>query len=168
MVLSPYSHDHSLNYRSATFHLHSPLVLPDHDDPQAHEEKRKALAEVVNVVSSYDRSSVVGEPTDPNVTRTTVIRCEIRSVSCKQRYGGFNGGKEPREDMPQGEGKEGDAFTGVIPCWTTWGKAIGYGTDAEEVEREFTRRTEEGKAFAEGSAWAVESSTLEGLGKRRK
>lgn len=166
MVLSPWAHDHSLNYRSATLHLHSPQILADHDDAQAHEEKRKALGEVVNVVAGYDRSAVVGQPTDPNVTRTTVIKCRIKSVSCKQRLGGFSGGKEPNEEMP--EGKEDDAFTGVLPCWTTWGTAVGYGKDRREVKAEFDRRTEEGREMSEGSAWAVEGSTLEGLGKKRK
>ena len=124
-----------------------------------------ALSEVMTVVCGYPRHEIVGHPDDPNTARTTVIKCKIRAVSCKQRNGAFNGGKEPTLDAP--EGKEEDGFTGVVPCWTEWGGVIGYGRDKEELGRHFKARTEEGKRFAEGVVWADEASTLEGLGKRR-
>ncbi|KIR68870.1 hypothetical protein I314_01299 [Cryptococcus bacillisporus CA1873] len=92
LVLPPTAHDHSLNYRSATLHLHEPVILSDETH---HEEKRAALAAITNTILGYDRISSVGQPMDANVKSTTVIRCRIADVSCKQRYGAFNGGKEP-------------------------------------------------------------------------
>lgn len=44
---------------------------------------------------------------DANVKSTTVIRCKIAAVSRKQRYGAFNGGKEPVTEVIHGE--EGNA-----------------------------------------------------------
>ncbi|KGB75214.1 hypothetical protein CNBG_1052 [Cryptococcus deuterogattii R265] len=163
LVLSPTAHDHSLNYRSATLHLHEPVVLSDETD---HEEKRAALAAITNTILGYDRISSVGQPMDANVKSTTVIRCKIAAVSCKQRYGAFNGGKEPVTEVIHGE--EGNAFKGVIPCWTQWGDLIGFGNDSEELEELFKIRNEEAKAFAQKSAWAHEDGAIEGLGKKRK
>jgi len=65
------------------------------------------------------------------------------------------------------EGSAGDGFTGVVPCWTQWGGLIGYGRDREELSTHLAERSEKGRRFAEGSAWADEGSSLEGLGKRR-
>ena len=163
MILSPWAHDHSLNYRSATFHLHNLKILPDEGDPQAHEEKRAALAQVTNTVVGYERTETVGQPTDPNVRRTTVLKCKVKAISCKQRYGAFDSGKEP---VFQGPAE--DAFTGVVPCWTSWGKPLGYGKDAKAVQEHFEKRTEDGKRLADGVAWASESASLEGLGRKRK
>jgi hypothetical protein len=165
MVFSPTAHDHSLDYRSTTLHLHSPRVLND-DVPAQYEEKRAALAEVLNGVTGYDRTRLVGEPTGANVERTTVVKLKIKAVSCKQRYGAFNGGKEPELDAP--EGKEADAFTGVVPCWTQWGAPLGYGRDKGEVTAHFEKRSQEAKVFADGVAWGSEAASLEGLGKKRK
>ncbi|OXG74974.1 hypothetical protein C348_05781 [Cryptococcus neoformans Gb118] len=163
LVLSPTAHDHSLNYRSATLHLHTPVILSDETD---HEEKRAALAAVTNTILGYDRIASVGQPLDANVNSTTVIRCKISAVSCKQRYGAFNGGKEPVTEVIPGE--EANAFKGVIPCWTQWGNLIGFGSDRMELEELFKIRTEEGKAFAQKSAWAHEDGAIEGLGKKGK
>ena len=165
MVFSPTPHDHSLDYRSATFHLHSPSIL-DEGLPAQFDEKRTALSEVVDAVTGYDRTRLVGTATGANVERTTVIKLKIKAVSCKQRYGAFNGGKEPVLDTPAG--KEGDAFTGVVPCWTQWGIPLGYGRDREELTAHFEKRSREGKAFADGVAWASDAASLEGLGKKRK
>jgi len=164
LILSPTAHDHSLNYRSATVHLHSPLIL-DSTDPEQHEEKRNSLAEVTNTVTAYSRTTYVGEPVDPNVTNTTVIRCKIRSVSCKQRYGGFDSCKEPelRDAADQGE----KAFQGVAPCWTAWGKPLGFGKDREMVEGHFEKWGRENREFAEKTAWGSEDVRLEGIGKKR-
>jgi hypothetical protein len=107
MIFSPTPHDHTLNYRSATLHLHSPHFLSS-DIPAQHEEKRRALANVTNTVTGYSRTAQVGLPDDPNTTRTTVIKCKISAVSCKQRMGGFDGNKEP---VLEGEGE--DAFKGL-------------------------------------------------------
>lgn len=103
---------------------------------------------------------------DANVKSTIVIRCKIAAVSCKQRYGAFNGGKEPVTEVIHGE--EGNAFKGVIPCWTQWGDLIGFGNDSEELEELFKIRNEEAKAFAQKLAWAHEDGAIEGLGKKRK
>ncbi|WRT64834.1 uncharacterized protein IL334_001770 [Kwoniella shivajii] len=163
MIFSPTAHDHTLNYRSATLHLRDPQVLDDETD---HEEKRSALAAVTDTVTGYGRIATVGVPEDASVKRTTVIRCRIAAVSCKQRFGGFNGAKEPEPDTP--EGHENDAFTGVVPCWTQWGEAIGYGKDKEQVKDVLGNRTEDGKSFAEKVAWANEDVQVEGLGMKRK
>lgn len=165
LVLSPTAHDHSLNYRSATLHLHSPTIL-DSSDFKQHEEKRRALAEVTNVVTGYDRTTYVGDPVDPNLTNTTVVRCKIRSVSCKQRYGGFDSCKEPelRDETDQGE----RAFQGVVPCWTQWGQPLGFGRDKYMVERHFESWNGSNKGLAESSAWGSENVKLEGLGKRKQ
>lgn len=124
-----------------------------------------ALSEVMTAVTGYARSDIVGQPDDPNTARTTVIKCKIRAISCKQRCGAFYSGKEPVVDAP--EGKEQDGFTGVVPCWTEWGDVIGYGRDKEELSAHLKERSQRGRAFAEGTAWADESTTVEGLGKRR-
>lgn len=164
-MLSPTAHDHSLNYRSATLHLHS-LTILDSTDPEHHEEKRRALAEVTNSVTRYDRTTYVGNPVDPNLTNTTVVRCKIRSVSCKQRYGGFDSCKEPEM---RDEDKQGDrAFQGVVPCWTHWGAPLGFGHDKMRVEEHFAQWTEDNKTFAGNTAWGSEDARLEGLGKRKR
>lgn len=103
---------------------------------------------------------------DANVKSTTVIRCKVAAVSCKQRYGPFNGEKEPVTEVIHGE--EGNAFNGVIPCWAQWGDLTGFGNDNEELEELFKIRNEEAKAFAQKSAWAHEDGAIEGLGKKRK
>lgn len=64
--------------------------------------------------------------------------------------------------------EEGNAFKGVIPCWTQWEDLIGFGNDSEELEELFKIRNEEAKAFAQKSAWAHEDGAIEGLGKKRK
>ncbi|KAK8847334.1 hypothetical protein IAR55_005191 [Kwoniella newhampshirensis] len=163
IVLSPTPHDHSLNYRSATLHLHDAVVLDDITD---HEEKRSCLAEVTNVVTNYDRCAVVGVPDDHNTRRTTIVRARIASISCKQRYGAFNHGKEPdTEGIP---GEEGNAFKGIVPCWTQWGEPQGFGRDREVLEELFEERSAAGKEFAEKAAWAHEDVAIEGLGRKRK
>jgi hypothetical protein len=153
-----------LNYRSATLHLHSPLIL-DSKDSKQHEEKRNSLAEVTNTVTAYNRTTCVGEPVDPNVTNTTVMRCKIRSVSCKQRYGGFDSCKEPelRDEADQGE----KAFQGVVPCWVQWGRPLGFGKDKKGVEKHFEDWGGDNREFAEKAAWGSEDVRLEGTGKKR-
>ncbi|OCF41706.1 hypothetical protein I317_04512 [Kwoniella heveanensis CBS 569] len=163
IVYSPVAQDHSLNYRSATFHLHQGRVLSN--DDQDLEEKRSALGAVVNTVTGYDRSSSIGRPDDANTKRTTVMAFKIAAVSCKQRLGGHSSGSEPATEVPPG--KERDEFTGVVPCWTEFGQPIGYGIKKEQVETMSRRRNEEGKAFAFSSAWASDEAKIEGLGKRR-
>jgi hypothetical protein len=165
LILSPTAHDHSLNYRSATLHLHSPTIL-DSSDPTQHEEKRDSLAEVTNTVTSYDRTTYVGQPVDPNVTSTTVIRLKIKSVSCKQRYGGFDSCKEPelRDLDDQGE----KAFQGVVPCWTQFGQPLGFGKDKDVVEKHFEEWGRANREFAEKTAWGSDDVKLEGTGKKRR
>lgn len=167
LILSPTAHDHSLNYRSATLHLYQPTIL-DSLVPEQHEEKRCSLAEVTNVVTGYDRTTYVGNPVDPNLTSTTVVRCKIRSVSCKQRYGGFDSCKEPelRDEDTQSQGER--AFQGVVPCWTEWGRPLGFGNDKAKVEKHFDDWRQENRTFAERSAWGSEDVKLEGTGKKRK
>lgn len=163
LILSPTAHDHSFNYRSATFHLSQPLILPN-EPLESFEEKRRALAGVTNTVVGYARTDTVGLPTGPNVSRTTVIKMKIVAVSCKQRHGGFNGSLEPSL-----EGDDEDVgFTGVVPCFTQWGKPLGYGKDAEEVRAHFVQRSEDGQRLADGVAWASETTRLDGLGKKKK
>ncbi|WWC59321.1 uncharacterized protein I303_101873 [Kwoniella dejecticola CBS 10117] len=168
MIFSPTAHDHTLNYRSATLHLSEGYVLDDEIGSEEHEEKRRALACVTNTVTNYDRISVVGVPDDAAVKRTTVIRFKIRDISCKQRYGAFNGTQEPELSCPPGKGKEGDAFTGVIPCWTQWGEPLGYGKDVDDIKGLTKRKNEDNREFAEKAAWANEEVAMEGLGKKRK
>ncbi|WVQ83380.1 hypothetical protein IAT38_005521 [Cryptococcus sp. DSM 104549] len=163
MVFSPTPHDHSLNYRSATFHLHQSVIL---DDEKDHEEKRAALVAVTDIVTGYDRGTYVGLPPDANVKGLAIIKCRISAVSCKQRYGAFNSMQEPVTEVIPGE--EGNAFKGVIPCWTQWGKLEGFGHDREIVEKVFEERNTEGKAHAEKAAWAHEDAAIQGLGKKRK
>ncbi|WVF69940.1 hypothetical protein IAT40_004725 [Kwoniella sp. CBS 6097] len=162
IVYSPTAQDHSLNYRSATLHLHSGRVL---SNDRCLEEKRSALGAVVNTVTGYDRSSSIGPPDDANTKRSTVMAFKIAAISCKQRLGGHSGGSEPETEVPPG--KEKDEFTGVVPCWTQWGDLIGYGLKRDQVEEVSKRRTEDGKAFAVNSAWANDEARIEGLGKRR-
>ncbi|WVQ97981.1 hypothetical protein IAU59_005101 [Kwoniella sp. CBS 9459] len=162
IVYSPTAQDHSLNYRSATFHLHQGRVL---SNDQQLEEKRSALGTVVNVITGYDRSSSIGQPDDANTKRTTVMAFKIAAVSCKQRLGGHSGGSEPGIEVPPG--KEADEFTGVVPCWTQWGQTIGYGEKQDQVEKVMQQRNEEGRAFAISSAWANDEARIEGLGRRR-
>jgi hypothetical protein len=120
---------------------------------------------VTNTVTAYSRTSYVGEPVDPNVTNTTVIRCKIRAVSCKQRYGGFDSCKEPelRDESDQGE----KAFQGVVPCWTQWGAPLGFGQDHEVIKDHFGGLTRENREFAEKTAWGSEDVKLGGTGKKR-
>ena len=96
---------------------------------------------------------------------TTVIRCKIRSVSCKQRYGGFDSCKEPefKDEADQGE----KAFQGVVPCWTQWGAPLGFGKDREVVEKHFEDWGRENREFAEKTAWGSEDVKLEGTGRKR-
>ncbi|ORX36936.1 hypothetical protein BD324DRAFT_681684 [Kockovaella imperatae] len=159
LVLSPTAHDHSLNYRSATLHLSSPSLVTDH------EEKRHSLGVVTDTVAGYTRTDIVGQPMDPAVERTTVIRCKIVSVSCKQRCGGWDSGKEPAIDGDEGNGH---GWKGGIPCWTQWGDLAGYGRDGEELKTLFAERSRRGQELAVGSLYANENSKLEGLGKRLK
>ena len=138
-------------------------------------------------MTGYDRIARVGPPTREALERTTIVRCSIRSISCKQRSGGFDNGKEPilqsdiqvvsktptqRQALGQGQGQietEGEeAFKGVIPCWTVWGKPLGFGRDREEVERVFKKRTEDNTRCADAVAWASDGARIEGLGLRRK
>jgi len=124
------------------------------------------MAAVTNIVTNYNRTAQVGEPVDPNLTNTTVVRCKIRSVSSKQRYGGFDSCKEP--EMRE-EGDQGDrAFQGVVPCWTEWGRPLGFGRDKVEVEKHFEDWKEENRAFAEKTAWGSEDVRLEGTGKKKR
>ncbi|WVW78543.1 hypothetical protein I302_100498 [Kwoniella bestiolae CBS 10118] len=166
MIFSPTAHDHTLNYRSATLHLSSGKLLDDEVGTPDHEEKRNALGAVTDTVTGYNRVSSVGQPDDAAVKRTTVIRFKIDKISCKQRYGGFNGTQEPELTAP--EGKEGDSFTGVVPCWTQWGEPIGYGRDVNEVRKLKETKSREGREFAEKVAWANEEVKIEGLGKKRR
>jgi hypothetical protein len=124
------------------------------------------MAAVTNIVTGYDRTSYVGEPVDPNLTNTTVIRCKIRSLSSKQRYGGFDSCKEPelREEGEQGE----RAFQGVVPCWTEWGSPLGFGKDKDVVERHFEDWKRDNRTFAEKTAWGSEDVRLEGTGKKKR
>ena len=161
MVLSPTAQDHSLDYRSATFHLDRPRIVPD-TDPVGKAEKRQALADILDTVVGYDRTAVVGPSDDYNMSRLSLVKCKIKAVSCKQRMGGWNGGKEPVVDGPPDRG-----FTGVVPCWTQWGAPIGFGKDAKEVEEHFREKSLRAQRLAEGAAWASEAATLEGLGKKR-
>ncbi|ODO09639.1 hypothetical protein I350_01851 [Cryptococcus amylolentus CBS 6273] len=170
MVLSPTAHDHTFNYRSATLHLHNPTVLPSPSSPDTphHEEKRHALAVVTDTCTGYDRTSAVGQPMDANVSGTTVIKCRIAAISCKQRYGAFNGGQEPILKSEEGSGGEGEkAFQGVIPCWTQFGSLVGFGKDRQQVQAIFDERSNQGRAFSHSAAWADESAVIEGLGKKR-
>ncbi|WVQ76104.1 hypothetical protein IAR50_005744 [Cryptococcus sp. DSM 104548] len=170
MVLSPTAHDHTFNYRSATLHLHNPTILPSPSEPQtpAHEEKRHALAVVTDTCTGYDRTSSVGLPMDANVSGTTVIKCRIAAVSCKQRYGAFNGGQEPVLESEQSGDGEGDrAFQGVIPCWTQFGSLVGFGKDRQQVQAVFDERSEQAKAFSHTAAWADPAAAIEDLGKKR-
>ncbi|WWD21425.1 hypothetical protein CI109_105910 [Kwoniella shandongensis] len=164
LVFSPTPHDHSLNYRSATLHLHQATLL---DDDLDHEEKRSSLAEVTNVVTGYDRIALVGKPDDHNTRRTTIVRARIAAVSCKQRYGAFNHAQEPITE-PQTPEEEEYAFKGIVPCWTTWGTPQGFGRDRDEVEQVFEERSVAERDFAEKAAWAHEDAAIEGLGKKRK
>lgn len=75
-------------------------------------------------------------------------------------------------------GEEGNAFKGVIPCWTQWGDLIGFGNDSEELEELFKIRNEEAKALAQNRlglmrterlrAWAKRESLLQGYDKDTK
>lgn len=121
---------------------------------------------MTDVVTSYARIAVVGQPTDPNVKRTTVVRCRLGAVSVKQRAGGFNSFKEP-ELQAASEEEADQGWTGVAPCWTAWGDLVGYGKDGDEVKKMLAQRTLQGKREAEASAWASEGGRLEGLGKKR-
>jgi hypothetical protein len=120
---------------------------------------------VTNTVTAYSRTTYVGQPVDPNVTNTTVIRCKIRAVSCKQRYGGFDSCKEPElgDEADQGD----KAFQGVVPCWTAWGTPLGFGKDKEVVEKHFGDWGRDNREFAEKTAWGSEDVRLEGTGKKR-
>ncbi|KAK6903810.1 hypothetical protein I203_107317 [Kwoniella mangroviensis CBS 8507] len=166
MIFSPTAHDHTLNYRSATLHLSSGRLLDDEVGSKEHEEKRKVLGIVTNTVTGYDRISSVGVPDDAAVKRTTVIKFKIEKISCKQRYGGFNGAQEPQEEAPKG--KESDSFTGVVPCWTQWGEPIGYGRDVKEIKDLKENKSRGGREFAEKVAWADDEIRIEGLGKKRQ
>jgi hypothetical protein len=164
LILSPTAHDHTVNYRSATLHLHAPQILTD-NLPAHHEEKRRSLANVTNTVTGYTRTDQVGFPDDPNTARTTVIKCKIRAISCKQRMGAFDSGQEP---VLQGEGGDQKAFRGVVPCWTQWGAPYGYGRDAEEVKALFLEKNVENERYALGVAFASDDTKIEGLGLRKK
>ena len=159
LVLSPTAHDHSLNYRSATLHLSSPFIVSDE------EEKRKSLSAVTGTVAGYDRTKTVGHPMDTAVGRTTVIKCKIGSISCKQRCGGWDSSKEPAL-----EGSEGivQAWKGGIPCWTQWGDLVGYGRDGEQLHVIFEGRSHEAKSLAVGSLCASDHAKIEGLGRRQR
>lgn len=123
------------------------------------------MAAVTNIVTGYDRTSYVGDPVDPNLTNTTVLRCKIRGFSSKQRYGGFDSCREPemRDEYQQGE----KAFQGVVPCWTEWGSPLGFGRDREIVEGHFDTWKKENRDFAVKTAWGSDDVKLEGTGKRK-
>ncbi|WVO16491.1 hypothetical protein L204_104168 [Cryptococcus depauperatus] len=162
MILSPTAHNHTLNYRSATLHLYKPSVLCDSSD---HAEKTDALAAVTNTVVGYDRIKDVGMPIKANVEGTAIVRCRIKTFSCKQRYGAFSGEQEPILDAPEND--QGQAFQGVVPCWTQWGQPLGFGRDRAEVKQIFKEKGDKGRKFSERVAWANEDVAIEGLGKRR-
>ena len=157
LVLSPTAHDHSLNYRSATLHLTSPTLVTDL------EEKRHSLGNVTNTVSGYTRTDTVGQPMDIAVSRTSVVRCKIAGVSCKQRCGAWDNGKEPALEGPEGDSQ---GWKGGIPCWTQWGNLEGYGRDGDELRALFAERSKKGEQLAVGTLFANDNAKLEGLGKR--
>ncbi|WWC86999.1 uncharacterized protein L201_001881 [Kwoniella dendrophila CBS 6074] len=165
LIFSPTAHDHSLNYRSGTIHLDQGMILNDEIDGKDHEEKKKVLSFVTNTVTGYNRIASVNEPEDNSIKRTTIIKFKILNFSCKQRFGGFNGSKEPEFNIPKG--KENDNFTGVIPCWTQFGKPLGYGKDLKEINELIENRSKKNQQFAENVAWANENVKLDRLGEKR-
>lgn len=165
LVFSPTAEDHSLNYRSATLHLSHPTILLA-NSKEHFQEKRRSLKCVTNTVTGYARTEMVGEPGEAAVNRTTVIRCNIAAVSSKQRFGGWDSSKEPVLDAPEGEDDRG--WKGVAPCWTQFGGPLGYGRDGLELKAVLDERNKKRRRLAEGSAWASESSRIEGLGVKRK
>lgn len=160
LVFSPTAHDHSLDYRSACLHLTDAQLLDDGADS---DEKVRVLSAVTDTVTGYDRTRVVGRPSKTAVDRTTVIRCRIAAVSCKQRYGGFDGGRPPDAQGPDGV-EEG--WKGVMPCWTQWGDLRGYGIDRDEVEARQRQRSATARAFAEAACGGEDEARIEGLGAR--
>ncbi|WVR04576.1 hypothetical protein IAU60_001584 [Kwoniella sp. DSM 27419] len=162
IIFAPTAQDHSLNYRSATLHLRDGVVL---DDDKDHEEKRSALAAIVDTVTGYERTAVVGPSDDFNTRRTTMIRFKIAAVSSKQRMGGFTSFKEPEVEVPPG--KEDHAFTGVVPCWTQWGEPIGYGRDPDVVDNVFKGKSEHERYSSLKAAFANDDQKFDKLGKKR-
>ncbi|PWN18570.1 hypothetical protein BCV69DRAFT_252341 [Microstroma glucosiphilum] len=144
IVFSPFPHDHSYDYRSATLHLHRPSLVTD---PA---EKVKALAIVVNQSTGYDRSAAVGlsDPNGTNARGTAVIRCEVKAMSGKQRTGGFKSGESAEED--RAEADEGQAMQGAVPCWVQYGEPVGAGRDVARVREVYEEKSESNRQRAEG------------------
>ena len=100
---------------------------------------------------------------DGAVDRTSVVKCRIVSVSCKQRCGAWEAGKEPGLDGPEGNGQ---GWKGGVPCWTQWGELAGYGRDGERLRDVLEEKSQSAKTLAMGSLWASDQAKIDGLGRR--
>lgn len=155
LIFAPTTHDHSVNYRSATIHAYAPRVLSN-SSPGEFAEKSNALAKTTDIVTGYERTARLGGMIDKEAQRTGVVRARIEVASCKQRIGGRYVDRplierEEEENLPQGH-----AFVGVVPCWTEFGEPRGLGAEPENdrIGEVVKTRSGENKEYALKAAMA--------------
>lgn len=155
LVLGHTPKGHSVNYRSATIYGYSPVLLPN--TPSGVTEKIRALEAVIDDVTGYNRTAHIGKTDEVEAKRTAIVRVRIEDASCKQRAGGENGDVAPIENEEEDEypgGHTAHEFTGVIPCWTQFGKARGVGRHKQDVQDVVDKLSAEGEAYAHDVAFA--------------
>ena len=130
LIFAPTTHDHSVNYRSATIHAYAPRVLSN-SSPGEFAEKSNALAKTTDTMTGYERTARLGGMIDKEVQRTGVVRARIEVASCKQRLGGRYVDRPPIEREEEENLPQGHAFVGVVPCWTEFGEPKGLGAEPE-------------------------------------
>ncbi len=155
LIFAPTTHDHSVNYRSATIHAYAPRVLSN-STPTELAQKSHALAKTTDTVTGYERTARVGGMLDHEVQRTGVVRARIEVASCKQRCGGRWVDRPPIEREEEENLPQGHAFVGVVPCWTEFGEPRGLGAEPEndEVGEVLKMRSKENREYALKAAMA--------------
>lgn len=149
LIFAPTTHDHSVNYRSATIHAYAPRVLSN-SNPTELAQKTHALAKTTDTMTGYERTARVGGMIDKEVQRTGVVRARIEVASCKQRSGGRWVDRPPIEREEEENLPQGHAFVGVVPCWTEYGEPRGLGAepDNDEVGEVLKVRSRENREYA--------------------
>ncbi|CAG8717072.1 16934_t:CDS:1, partial [Acaulospora colombiana] len=109
-------------------------------------EKLYALDAVVDDVTGYERTKYDPPLKDVELKKTAIVRIRIEDASCKQRTGGPNGGEPPATIQEAGQ-PEG-VWTGVVPCWTQYGKPVGHGNHADVLEKAMKGLSEQGEKYA--------------------
>ena len=155
LILAPTTHDHSVNYRSATIHAYDARLLSN-SSPGEFSEKSHALAKTTDTVTGYGRTARVGGIIDKEAQRTGAVRARIEVASCKQRMGGRHADRPPIEREEEENLPQGHAFVGVVPCWTEFGKPRGLGAEPEndEIGETVKTRSRENREYALKAAMA--------------